>query len=864
MKTKRIYSILFFASLGLVACAGGSGSSKNPTDDLLQGQWKADVLSDEGDQYYLNFYKTASQRLLSVQAVASNGATRFVVNGSYLPRGDKIAFAFPPTDEIEYSLQANNERLVIGDAHDTFEYTRVKDSGKPGSGAQLSGKINLVGDSASPVSGLTLTSVPGEVVVHYYDEGSSSSLSGLALSSGPSAVRVVSEQRKEKLGKVKFTISSSLQGLSAGTPRFEDQIKEGERVQKNAVEIAHTACNDLKRNDSNIELCAANILIPVSSPEADEPADAPPGRWDEELINLAAAKDIAMGSGITVAVLDSGINPDHPDFGDSLLLDEDHLYDYISGYFTELPRHLSDDPMNTEMADRVGEDDEPGRDKDPSDTVTEGLGIISYHGTHVAGIIHREAPGARIVPIRVAGRLIVGATDSGEPVYGVGVGTLYDVTAGLAGAVRDFGAQVINVSMGIMDPSPAEQDFLNSAFRDAAAHAIIVAASGNGGYDSFGRPNISINNKRVAPCNIPEVICVGMTGYFGEFINDYEKYGIVSNHGDSQGLVAPGYDIYSAMGPGNVSGYLSGTSQATPSVAGTIALMLSINPDLTRTQILTNFARTTFDLGPKGSWDENYGYGLLNAGAAVAKAAGVPTPFGVSAKNIDFGSEGETRPLLVFAPDKGINVVVGTPTASWLKVDSTESRRGGLRVSLRVDRTGLEEGEYPPAQIEFKQEDLSIFVNVLMKVGPVVDCSALDSGTVDLGILGDTVDYAACLDESLDADYDVLVQLVNADTGEYVSNLITLATKASGYQFYMGKVPAGNYYLMAGIDTNEDGGICNSFIGEPCTGLTKNGLIPTKASDYQLLTLTKTTVLSNLVLTLKKPVEDLTSISNTE
>src|SRR5262249_28611640 len=97
-----------------------------------------------------------------------------------------------------------------------------------------------------------------------------------------------------------------------------------------------------------------------------------------------------------------------------------------------------------------------------------------------------------------------------------------------------------------------------------------------------------------------------------------------SSTGNNVDLSAPGVNIVTTVKGGGY-GYATGTSASAPLVAGVAALMLSVNPNLTATQVIDLLKQSADDLGPAG-WDSGYGWGRLNARNAVVAAINAGTP----------------------------------------------------------------------------------------------------------------------------------------------------------------------------------------------------------------------------------------------
>ncbi|MCL3777310.1 MULTISPECIES: S8 family peptidase [unclassified Actinomyces] len=308
----------------------------------------------------------------------------------------------------------------------------------------------------------------------------------------------------------------------------------------------------------------------------------------------------STGEGVTVAVIDTGVLADHPDLEGQLLPG----YDFVS------------DPV-------IGRDGD-GRDADPSD---EGDGVAqdecgdgweaetsSWHGSHVAGIIAAAAddgtgvagvaPGARIVPVRALGRCGGYSTDA--------VDALTWASGGHVNGVPDnpHPAQVINMSLGGAGTCPM---FYQKAINAAVARgSVVVVAAGNEDQDAA----------LVSPASCRNVITVGATSSSG-------ARAYYSNYGSAVDLSAPGGDVVadggvlslSNMGETapteNAYAFMEGTSQAAPHVAGTIALLMALDPDLTQDEALALLQETAT---PVTTCDrDSCGGGVVNAAAAVER-----------------------------------------------------------------------------------------------------------------------------------------------------------------------------------------------------------------------------------------------------
>jgi len=217
------------------------------------------------------------------------------------------------------------------------------------------------------------------------------------------------------------------------------------------------------------------------------------------------------------------------------------------------------------------------------------------HGTHVAGIAAAETNndtgvaglswGAKIMPVKV--------------MDGSGEGESEDIANGIILAANN-GADIINLSLRMSAPS--------SVLEEAAEYAhnlgrVIVASTGN-------------NNSAVSyPARYPEVIAVAAT-------DSSDQRASFSNYGPEVDVAAPGVDIRSTYWwwGGSTYEWVSGTSQASPHVAGLAALIWSVNPDLSNTQVESIIKQTADDLGATGR-DNYYGFGRINARRALEATA---------------------------------------------------------------------------------------------------------------------------------------------------------------------------------------------------------------------------------------------------
>ena len=299
-------------------------------------------------------------------------------------------------------------------------------------------------------------------------------------------------------------------------------------------------------------------------------------QWGLQKINASKAWDYVTGSkNITIAVLDTGVDYTHDDLIANMWKD-------ANGYFGYDFWNDDHDPMDDNINGYEGTQWRPN--------------LQIYHGTHVAGVagavMNNGIGTAGVAQVKIMAVKVM--NDSGE-------GTDVTVAQGIQYAV-DNGADIITMSLGV----DASTTALRNAVEYAVDHRVVLtAAAGNEGASSVAYP-----------AAYPEVIAVGA-------IDRYDTRASFSNHGIGLDIMAPGTGIYSTK-PTDAYQYLDGTSTATPFVAGVAALMLSINPGLTPTEVGWNINNTAGRLGVSG-WDSYTGWGVIDALAAVKAVSGPST-----------------------------------------------------------------------------------------------------------------------------------------------------------------------------------------------------------------------------------------------
>ena len=288
-----------------------------------------------------------------------------------------------------------------------------------------------------------------------------------------------------------------------------------------------------------------------------------------DLIYLPYAHALTRGRpDVKIAILDTGVNLGHRELQGRIQARADFV-----------------DLAGLPTAGFIG--DFRGYDDVPEDEVG--------HGTHVSGIVAARglamdegvAPGCSLMAVRVLATM-----KTGDRLVGAGI--VDNINVGIKWAV-DRGADVINMSLGIKHQGGGLPH--DDVIRYALAKGVtVVAASGNDG-----------TAERYYPGALKGVIAVGATDYSGTVAS-------FTSYGANITVVAPGLQIYSSFA-NDTYAFASGTSQASPFVAGAVGLMKSYALEqgrrLTNGEI-TYILRNTSDKVDSRLRDERAGYGLVN------------------------------------------------------------------------------------------------------------------------------------------------------------------------------------------------------------------------------------------------------------
>ena len=325
--------------------------------------------------------------------------------------------------------------------------------------------------------------------------------------------------------------------------------------------------------------------------------------WDLKLMHTNQAWDATRGNGVVVAVVDTGVDINHPDLAGNVWTNPG-----------EIPDNGVDDDGNGYV------DDVHGWSILQNDNqVDDDIG----HGTHVAGTIAAQdnngigvvgvAPDSKIMPVQVFSF----SSDA------------FTLSQGIIYAAQN-GADVINNSWEICSGFCPSAGVVEDAVRTAhAAGAVVVFAAGNEGADIRDR----------SPQNMPETVVVSATTP-SDARADFSNFGLIDVAAPGSGdpnddVIEPTYGLLSLKAASCFEPWicnsdrivgenyvrLAGTSMAAPHAAGVAALILGLHPNYTQEQVRQVMRRTSVDANGNG-YDTDLGYGRVD----TARIATEPTP----------------------------------------------------------------------------------------------------------------------------------------------------------------------------------------------------------------------------------------------
>ena len=331
-----------------------------------------------------------------------------------------------------------------------------------------------------------------------------------------------------------------------------------------------------------------------------------PNEWHISKVGASTAWNASIGQNIVVAVIDTGVQPNHPDLVANLVPGW-NVYD-----------------KNSNSSDVQGH----------GTAVAGTIAAVGNNGIGVVGVAY----GAKVMPIR--------ATDTAG-------GSTFSLIASALTWAADHGADVANISFSNLYKSSAVQ---------AAAQYL---------RDRGGITVVSANNNAIdenSP-NTSTMITVSAT-------DQNDALASFSSWGSMVDLAAPGVTIQTTLWNGGY-GWGTGTSFATPNVAGAVALVMAANPALAPSQVESALFTKATDLG-SGGYDTRYGWGRVNAAAAVQAALGAP-------------AADTTKPTVAIASPTGGILAGLVPVAV-----SASDNVGVTRVDLYAGGTLIATDNIPP------------------------------------------------------------------------------------------------------------------------------------------------------------------------
>lgn len=337
----------------------------------------------------------------------------------------------------------------------------------------------------------------------------------------------------------------------------------------------------------DVEEIFENFEVTIPEPLSETNITSSNSTWGLDRINAPEAWALGFnGSGIRIAVLDTGVDISHPD---------------IQG------KMWTDNALDSTFPGGWIEFDWSGNivtDSTPHDTHGHGIHTSGTAlGGNTSGIAIGVAPGAWLMH---------------GLILPYGSGSFAQVIAGMQWAISPFDqygnpagekAHVVSMSWG---SSGYNDELIEPIQNMKAAGVVPVAAIGNSGEDTSGSPGNVYESFGIGAIDQYDTVASWSSGETVDWTASYPEIYIKPD------FSAPGVYIYSSL-PSGEWAYWSGTSMATPHVAGTIALMLHANLNMTVDSVYDLLKITAEDLGDTGQ-DTRYGWGVIDAYEAVSMA----------------------------------------------------------------------------------------------------------------------------------------------------------------------------------------------------------------------------------------------------
>jgi subtilisin family serine protease len=337
------------------------------------------------------------------------------------------------------------------------------------------------------------------------------------------------------------------------------------------TDLGMQASLNLLRRDSQVGWVEPNGLVHAHASTPDDPF-FPANQANLLLIRAPQAWEGTHGDDRPVAIIDTGIDLDHPDLQNKIWLNS-----------AEIPGNGVDDDGNGYVDDLHGWNFVSNSPDNQDD---------SGHGSHVAGIVAAETDNS----IGIAGISWLARLMPLKALNGANTGSFADVAQAIVYAA-DNGAHVINLSLGTDQPSATIEAAVQYAIQKGC---LLVASAGN----TAGAVEY--------PAAYAGVLAVAAT-------TNSDLPADFSSRGPQIDLAAPGVDVFSANNRGFYY-FASGTSASAPQVSGVADLVWSVRPDMTADQVAAVLKASAHDVWSPG-WDELTGYGRLDAQAAIQFAS---------------------------------------------------------------------------------------------------------------------------------------------------------------------------------------------------------------------------------------------------
>jgi thermitase len=414
------------------------------------------------------------------------------------------------------------------------------------------------------------------------------------------------------------------------------------------IEVAHGSEKAIAaklKNNPHFKFAELDQRVAVSATANDPMLGS---EWHINKIGANTAWDNTLGGGVTIAILDSGMDSAHPDLAGNT----------VAGY------NAYDN--NTNTTDVCGHG-----------TKAAGSAAATINNTAgVAGV----AGQAKIMPVRIA--------------YN-NSGSCYAYFSTMASGVTwaaDHGARVVNISYANVPTSSAVQSAANYL---KGKGGLLFVSAGNYNRDEGFTPTDTM-------------IPVSAT-------DSADNRASFSSYGAFVALSAPGVGIYTTVQGGGY-GAVNGTSFASPVAAAVAALVMSANPSLSADQVKNILFSTAVDLGTAGR-DIYFGYGRVNAAAAVAAAKAAPAP-------------DTTAPTVAIA-----NPLAGSTVSGLVSVGVNAADNVGVaRVDLKVNGTVVASDIAGPYAFSWDSSSVANGMNNLVAIAYDAAGNVATSSTVSVNV----------------------------------------------------------------------------------------------------------------------------------